>query len=76
MYIENGRRAGFWIQHRSWRDVCAQVVNVEARTVVCMRYFDVRSGREVTAMPAEDDGFAMIAEPPWCRRSPAVSGAR
>ena len=67
LYIENGNRAGFWIQHRSWQNKCAQVVSIAGRSRgslpeerathgdgVLMRCFDVRSGRPVTVMGSMD----------------------
>jgi len=63
LYIQNGNRAGFWIQHRSWQNKCAQVVSIEGLSsgilpnelatraaTVEVRCFDVRSGRPVPAM--------------------------
>jgi hypothetical protein len=62
LYIQNRNCAGFWIQHRTWQNMCAQVVSIaEQRSgslpgasplhdgaLVAMRFFDVRSGRLVT----------------------------
>jgi hypothetical protein len=59
IYEQNGHRAGFWVQHRSWKDSCAQVQSIagqkegrlagspqpEDSDCVLMRVFDVRSGR-------------------------------
>ena len=28
LYAENGHRAGFWVQHRSWNNICAQVQSI------------------------------------------------
>jgi hypothetical protein len=60
LYTENGNRAGFWIQHRSWSNICAQVQRIAGQSEgrlpdpptddcasVLMRVFDVRSGRPV-----------------------------
>jgi hypothetical protein len=30
MFVENGRRGGFWVQHRSWQNRCAQACLVGA----------------------------------------------
>jgi hypothetical protein len=59
MYADNGNRAGFWVQHRTWRNACAQVQSVAGQqtgklpgngalpdnAAVVIRCFDVRSGR-------------------------------
>jgi hypothetical protein len=61
LYTQNSNSAGFWIQHRTWQNMCAQVMSIaEQRTgalpravpdqkpaEVKMRFFDVRSGRPV-----------------------------
>ena len=61
LYAENGHRAGFWIQHRSWENACAQVVTIAGQdfghlpgvpptygnAVVVVTTFDVRSGRKL-----------------------------
>ena len=61
LYAANGHRAGFWVQHRSWRDSCAQVESIDGHregalpgeapqydhAPVMMHLFDVRSGRRV-----------------------------
>jgi hypothetical protein len=63
LYIENGNRAGFWVQHRTWRDRCAQVLSIDGQNLgrlpgsspahnhaaVVIQCFDVRGGR---ALPA------------------------
>jgi hypothetical protein len=65
LYAENGHRAGFWVQHRSWSNTCAQVQSVAGRSEgalpgpapqydhseVLMRVFDVRSGRPIDSDP-------------------------
>jgi hypothetical protein len=65
MYADNGNRAGFWVQHRSWRNACAQVQSVAGQrfgklpdhgllrdnTDVIIHCFDVRSGRPVPLGP-------------------------
>jgi len=28
IYASNGNRAGFWVQHRSWSNTCAQVQSI------------------------------------------------
>ena len=62
LYAENGNRAGFWIQHRSWENACAQVTSIAGRDMgrlpgtapthdgaaVLVSTFDVRSGRKLT----------------------------
>src|SRR5437763_197426 len=61
VYVENGNRAGFWIQHRSWANTCAQVQSIAGQcegklpgtapaydsAAVMLRIFDVRSGRPI-----------------------------
>ena len=67
LYIQNGNCAGFWIQHRSWRNTCAQVVSIDGLSSgslrdnpetnivdVHVRCFDVRSGRPVSVMDSID----------------------
>ena len=63
LYVENGHRAGFWVQHRSWTDRCAQVRSIGGRTCgalpgaaplhdnaeATIESFDVRSGRKIDA---------------------------
>jgi hypothetical protein len=65
IYSDNGNRAGFWVQHRSWANTCAQVQSVAGRdhgtlpgpaplhdnAEVVVRGFDVRSGRPVELGP-------------------------
>ena len=65
LYADNGNNAGFWIQHRKWEDVCAQVQSVaglrhgklpgvpplHGRAPAEFHWFDVRSGRELTRPP-------------------------
>ena len=65
LYAENGHRAGFWVQHRTWGNVCAQVQSIAGRDCgllpgsaplhenapVTMRVFDVRSGRPMPRDP-------------------------
>ena len=61
LYGENGNRAGFWVQHRSWLNTCALVKTVAGQSegslhvavpaidgiAVLMELFDVRSGRSI-----------------------------
>lgn len=61
LYVQNGNCAGFWIQHRSWQNRCAQVETIAGHRKgplpgrspmhdgadVLVRCFDVRSGRPV-----------------------------
>jgi hypothetical protein len=61
LYVENGDRADFWVQHRNWRNICARVLSVGGRQIgrlpgkppnyglpdVRVRWHDVRSGRPV-----------------------------
>jgi hypothetical protein len=66
LYAENGNRAGFWVQHRTWANQCALVKSVEGRSEgslplvapvagmglqVLLQLFDVRSGRAISADP-------------------------
>ena len=65
LYIENGCHAGFWVQHRSWRNECALVTSVTDQTrgstpaaaplpgdqEVRIDTFDVRSGRPALVDP-------------------------
>jgi len=81
LYTQNGNTAGFWVQHRTWRNQCAQVQTVGGcrsgplpktdPLPVVMHVFDVRSGRSTGASdvgaPASDRNFTRIADPPWCR---------
>ena len=69
IYTENGDRAGFFVQHRSWANTCARVHSVGGlcrgklpgrapyyeNAPVEFEWFDVRSGRELeaAAVPAE-----------------------
>ncbi len=65
MYADNGNRAGFWVQHRSWRNTCAQVESIAGQrngklpgnsplyenAEVVIHCFDVRSGRPIPVGP-------------------------
>src|SRR5207248_2911932 len=31
IYVENGHCAGFWVQHRTWRNICAQVQSIAGK---------------------------------------------
>jgi hypothetical protein len=82
LYAQNGNLAGFWVQHRTWRNQCAQVQTVGGRRSgplphkhslpIVMQVFDVRSGRAVEpcdlGAPELDRNFIRIADPPWCRQ--------
>ncbi len=60
LYCENGNRAGFWVQHRSWRNLCARVQSIGGQKIgplpgrspfyddapIRITCFDVRSGRQ------------------------------
>ena len=73
LYVENGDRAGFWVQHRNWRNICARVLSVGGRQLgrlpgkppnyglpdVRVRWYDIRSGRPVPPPTA------MVAEPEY-----------
>jgi len=66
LYSDNGNNAGFWVQHRTWGNVCAQVHSIAGhrhgrlpgapplhdRARAEFHWFDVRSGRAVEA-PAQ-----------------------
>jgi hypothetical protein len=68
IYINNGNFAGFWIQHRSWKNICARVLRINGRFAgalpgscpsydhahVELEYFDVRSGRAISSKPLID----------------------
>jgi hypothetical protein len=65
MYTENGDRAGFFVQHRSWANACARVRSIAGlrrgklpgrspsydNAPVELEWFDVRSGRELPTSP-------------------------
>src|SRR5947208_1463675 len=65
LYAANGERAGFWVQHRAWQNMCAQVLSIGGRRAgrlpgkpplhnnaeVIVRGYDVRSGRPVELGP-------------------------
>jgi hypothetical protein len=59
LYQQNSHRAGFWVQHRTWINSCAQVCSIAGKSSgalpglaplhdladVMVHVFDVRSGR-------------------------------
>jgi hypothetical protein len=65
LYSQNGNRAGFWVQHRTWSNICGQVQSIAGHVQgalpgsaplydhasVLMRFFDVRSGRPIVVGP-------------------------
>jgi hypothetical protein len=65
LYRENGNTAGFWVQHREWRNTCAQVESIgglrsgalpgvapnHGFASVRVRGFDVASGRPMSLGP-------------------------
>ena len=80
IYAENGNRAGFWVQHRTWSNICAHVESIAGRCdgalpnavqtdAVLIHAFDVRSGRpmclEPSLDPRTDRNYTRIAEPFW-----------
>jgi hypothetical protein len=80
IYAENGNRADFWVQHRSWVSACGHVRSIagqldgplrgnEDSDDVSMRLFDIRSGRPISSQPTgdyrDDRNYTRIAEPNW-----------
>ncbi|MEO6435390.1 MAG: hypothetical protein ABIP55_06465 [Tepidisphaeraceae bacterium] len=69
LYVQNGNRAGFWVQHRTWTNACAIVRSVggqrtgqlpgaaavQEEAQIIADTFDVRSGRRVQAAAAPHD---------------------
>jgi hypothetical protein len=65
LYADNGHCAGFWIQHRTWRNTCAQVRSIAGKqsgrlpglapmhggAQVVLLSYDVRSGRPIDLGP-------------------------
>ena len=65
LYVENGLRAGFWVQHRKWQNTCVQIQSIAGQesgalpgsaplydnAPVLVKGFDVRSGRPVDMTP-------------------------
>ena len=81
IYVDNGNRAGFWVQHRSWDNKCGHVESIAGQAAgalgatdgsdaVAMRMFDIRSGRPILSPSAGDypgdRNYTQIAEPYWC----------
>jgi hypothetical protein len=66
IYVENGNRAGFWVQHHNWNNICARIMSIGGHksgrlpgdaplydhAEISIECFDVRSGR-----PLKTDGF-------------------
>jgi hypothetical protein len=66
IYIENGSRADFWVQHRSWQNLCGVVRSVAGqqhgmlpgqpplydRAAMTIDMYDIRSGRPVPVIAA------------------------
>lgn len=62
LYHENGDRAGFWVQHRSWQNLCAQIISIGGcasgplpeillgadEATLMFDTYDVSSGRRAT----------------------------
>ncbi len=62
LYVRNGNHAGFWVQHRTWKGICAYVQLINGRAsgrlpgraplysgvAVKASAFDVRSGRRLS----------------------------
>lgn len=63
LYTQNGDCAGFWVQHRRWKNTCALVLSVcglragelpvsesyQHKTKIMLECYDVRSGRPIMA---------------------------
>jgi hypothetical protein len=63
LYAQNGDRAGFWVQHRSWGNLCARVQSIGGKDFgalpgqsplhegaqIAIECFDVRSGRRAAS---------------------------
>lgn len=61
LYADNGNIPGFWVQHRSWQNICARVVTMNPaesdgarrrpsrpiNATLTLETFDVRSGRRL-----------------------------
>ena len=70
LYERNGNRAGFWVQHRTWNNMCARVQSIDGRedgalpgkaplfggAKVHAKCFDVRSGRPLPPTECLSDG--------------------
>src|SRR5262245_13322475 len=50
LYSQNGDRAGFWVQHRTWANACARVQTIAGK----------RSGRLPGSSPRHDDAEIVI----------------
>src|SRR4051794_11032493 len=69
LYSQNGDRAGFWVQHRSWANLCARVQSIAGKDFgklpgqpplhdsapISLQCFDVRSGRPSSSQVLEAD---------------------
>ena len=69
IYNDNGDRAGFWVQHRKWKDWCALVLTINAKAEgplpgtapyhddapVEFQWYDIRSGRKLDTPPILED---------------------
>ena len=78
IYLENGNRAGFWVQHRNWSNTCARVISIAGRdagplpgaaprheeAAVVMLMFDIRSGRALQGEPMPADGAGAVSASP------------
>lgn len=87
IYTDNGNRAGFWVQHRTWSDRCAFVSSINGALAgklpgrapahddapVEAKCFDVRSGRELPpfALPPGGDKSFTTIAEPWWSRADA-----
>jgi hypothetical protein len=86
LYTENGCHAGFWVQHRTWQNMCGVVRSVAGlrqgklpglpplydEAPVTMETFDVRSGRRlaITEIPATGDRHYSRIAKPTWYRAP------
>ena len=84
IYTENGNRAGFWVQHRTWSDRCAYVSRINGSVTgtlpgrapvyddapVEAKCFDVRSGRALPTfeLPPGTDKCFTTIAQPWWSR--------
>jgi hypothetical protein len=69
LYAANGDRAGFWVQHRTWKNMCAHIQSIADQQCgalpgpsplhdnakIVARIFDVRSGRPIPVGPSLDN---------------------
>jgi hypothetical protein len=58
LYCENGNRAGFWVQHRTWTNVCAQVQSVGGHRDGVLP--SASAGPATSASAAADDAAALL----------------